>query len=116
MNRGRRLFDRVANAARRVVERVIPLLGRVGMMVVHTPDRVAAITADIEVFRLPRENECVHGKVRLDEPPVGKVFEARDDLRRHHAQIDPGRQVRDVDPFHAVENELAENLLNPGRP
>jgi hypothetical protein len=46
-------------------------------------------------------------RLRLD----GRQFH----LPGRHPQVEPGRDLGDVDPLGAVEDELADDLLGPGR-
>jgi hypothetical protein len=40
----------------------------------HAPDHVATVAPDVDVLRLLREEEGVHGEVRLQEAAVGLGF------------------------------------------
>src|SRR5262249_39214361 len=53
----RRRFDGRAYPTRRLVQRPIPGLVGVEMVVVHAPDDIASIAADVDVPRLRREAE-----------------------------------------------------------
>jgi len=62
MNRSWRPLDRRPNSPRRIVKRVEPRLSRVCVVVVHAPDRVAAVAADVKVFGRGRENQASTGR------------------------------------------------------
>ena len=63
-------LDRRPDAPGRVVERVVPHLVRVDVVVVHAPHDVAAVAPDVDVLRLRREDEGIDREVRLQESPV----------------------------------------------
>src|SRR3546814_20780715 len=67
--RSRRL-DRWPHPARRVVQRLVPEVIGIGMVVVHAPGDVAPVPADVDVLGLRREHERIDRQVRLQEAPV----------------------------------------------
>src|SRR3546814_4462182 len=56
--RSRRL-DRRPHPARRVVQRLVPEVIGIGMVVVHAPGDVAPVPADVDVLGLRREHERI---------------------------------------------------------
>src|SRR3546814_9898793 len=61
---GRRL-DRRPDAARRVVQRLVPAVIGIGMVVVHAPGNVASVPPDVDVAGLRREHERIDRQMRL---------------------------------------------------
>src|SRR3546814_11786483 len=59
-----------SHPARRVVQRLVPEVIGIGMVVVHAPGDVAPVPADVDVLGLRREHERIDRQVRLQEAPV----------------------------------------------
>ncbi len=87
------------------------------MVVVHAPEYITAISADIEVLCLFREHQCVYRQMSLDKATVS--------LCLHHlqlyffwwnTQVHPRGHLRHFQAFFAIEQELSNDLLHPGCP
>jgi len=113
---GGRRRDRRADPARRIIEQVVPELIGIRMVIVHTPDHIPAVARDIDVFRFGRINQRIERQMRLDESAVRLRREhGQFDVLGRYAQVQPGRHLRDLQTRIAVENQLCDDLLHPGR-
>src|SRR5438034_5397382 len=54
--------------------------------------------------------------MRLEEPTMGLCFNGGEHLRLRYPDIQPGRHGHHIQPFHPMEQELCDDLLDPGRP
>jgi len=87
------------------------------VVVVQAPDHVAAVAPDVDVLGVRREHESIHRQVGLDEPAVLLRLECCElYLLGRDAQVEPGREPRDIDALLTIEDELSYDLLDPGRP
>ena len=68
-------LDGRPDAAGRFIESVVPELIGIHVVVVHAPHHIAAISRQIEIFRLGREDEGIHREVRLEKPPMSHRFD-----------------------------------------
>lgn len=76
-HRGRRALEGRADAAGRVVERIVKELVAIEVVVIEAPHHIAPIAADIEVFRPRREDQRVDRQMRLHEAPMGLRLQRR---------------------------------------
>ncbi len=89
----------------------------IGVMVVHAPDDIASIPANVDVFCLGRKYQRVHRQVGFKEPAVGLAFDLGEfHLFRRNAHVEPWRHFRYGKALLAIEDQLAKDLLNPRRP
>src|SRR5918994_2138382 len=105
-----------ARRAGRVVERLVPYLVRVSVVVLHAPHHVAAVAAYVDVLRLGREDQGIEGEVRLQEPTVRLCLHHRQlYFLRRDAEVQPRGHLRYLDLGVRTEQQLRDDLLHPGR-
>jgi len=68
-------LDERPDAAGRFIESVVPELIRIHVVVVHAPHHIAAVSRQIEILRLGREDEGIHREMRLEKPPMSHRFD-----------------------------------------
>src|ERR687898_2645579 len=104
------------DAPGRVVERLVPHPVRVSVVVVHAPHHVAAVAAYVDVLRLGREDQCIQGEVRLQEPTVRlRLYHRQLYFLRRDAEVQPRGHLRYLDLGVRTEQQLRDDLLHPGR-
>jgi hypothetical protein len=85
------------------------------VVIVQAEDHVAAVAADMDVFRAWREPERVKRQMGLNEAAMRLPLDGGQlHLLRRHAEIEPGRELGDRNVLGAIEHELGHDLLRPG--
>ena len=113
---GRRLQQGGSHAAGRVVDQLIEHRRGVIHVIVQAPERISTITRHEDIFRLWAVDEILEGQVRFDEAPVLLRFqEPSYGFQRNGTEVQPGGRHVHGDFFGALEDELRDDLLQPGR-
>ena len=84
------------------------------MVVVQTPEHVAAIPANIEISGLGRKDQGFHRQMGLKKTAMGLGLKQRQSLLfGRKAAINPGRYGSYIDMLRPLPQQLRHNLLHP---
>ena len=111
-----RRLKRRTNAPGRIVDGLIVCGIGIGVVIVKTPDHIASIPADVEVFGFGRKDEGIDGQMGFQKSPVRLLLDLGQlDVLRRYPQIEPRRHIGGWQTFLTVKQKLADDLLGPGR-